>query len=80
MTSSPARLAEAGVIGMVLSVLVLFYFLRDVRSTPMVSLAIPICFVMTLGCMYFFGISLNVLSMMGLLLAVGMLVVSMPWW
>ena len=74
VTGSLSELAEAGVIGTVLSVLVLFYFLRDVRSTLMVSLAIPICFVMTLGCMYFFGISLNVLSMMGLLLAVGMLV------
>ncbi len=52
----------------------LFFFLRDWPSTLMVSLAIPICFVITLGCMYFFGITLNVLSMMGLLLAVGMLV------
>src|SRR5690606_1411640 len=60
--------------GTLLSVLVLFFFLRDWPSTLMVSLAIPICFVMTLGCMYFLGISLNVLSMMGLLLAVGMLV------
>ena len=40
----------------------------------MVSLAIPICIIMTLGAMYFFGITLNVLSMMGLLLGVGMLV------
>ena len=37
-------------------------------------LAIPICFVMTLGFMYFAGVTLNILSMMGLLLAVGMLV------
>ncbi len=74
VTSSLRELSEAGIIGTVLSVLVLFYFLRDIRSTLMVSLAIPICFVMTLGCLYFFGISLNVLSMMGLLLAVGMLV------
>ncbi|MGA9335255.1 MAG: efflux RND transporter permease subunit, partial [Rudaea sp.] len=36
--------------------------------------AIPICFVITLGCMQMFGMTLNVLSMMGLLLAVGMLV------
>src|SRR5690606_6863126 len=43
-------------------------------STLMVTLAIPICFVMTLGFMYFAGVSLNILSMMGLLLAVGMLV------
>jgi HAE1 family hydrophobic/amphiphilic exporter-1 len=40
----------------------------------MVTLAIPICIVMTLGAMFFFGITLNVLSMMGLLLGVGMLV------
>ena len=53
---------------------VLFFFLRDWPSTLMVSLSIPICLVITLGCMYFFGITLNVLSMMGLLLAVGMLV------
>ena len=52
----------------------LFFFLRHWPSTLMVTLAIPICFVMTLGFMYFFGITLNILSMMGLLLAVGMLV------
>jgi len=74
VTSSLRELGRAGIEGTLLSVLVLFFFLRDWPSTLMVSLAIPICFVMTLGCMYFFGISLNVLSMMGLLLAVGMLV------
>ena len=40
----------------------------------MVSLAIPICIVITLGVMYFTGMTLNVLSMMGLLLGIGMLV------
>ena len=74
VTDSLRELGKAGIEGTVLSVLVLFFFLRDWRATAMVSLAIPICFVMTLGCMYFFGISLNILSMMGLLLAVGMLV------
>ena len=74
VTDSLRELGKAGLEGTLLSVLVLFFFLRDWRATAMVSLAIPICFVMTLGCMYFFGISLNILSMMGLLLAVGMLV------
>ncbi len=74
VTDSLGELGKAGVEGTLLSVLVLFFFLRDWRATLMVSLAIPICFVMTLGCMYFLGISLNILSMMGLLLAVGMLV------
>ncbi|HSE12280.1 MAG TPA: efflux RND transporter permease subunit, partial [Rudaea sp.] len=74
VTTSLSELGKAGLIGTFLSILVLFFFLRDWPSTLMVSLAIPICFVMTLGAMYFFGITLNILSMMGLLLAVGMLV------
>ena len=74
VTSSLLALAEAGAIGLVLSVIVLYAFLRHWPSTLMVSTAIPICFIMTLGFMYFTGISLNIISMMGLLLAVGMLV------
>jgi HAE1 family hydrophobic/amphiphilic exporter-1 len=74
VTNSLWELTEAGIIGLVLSVAVLFFFLRHWPSTLMVSLAIPICFVMTLGFMHFLGVTLNVLTMMGLLLAVGMLV------
>ncbi|MBB5208612.1 efflux RND transporter permease subunit [Chiayiivirga flava] len=74
VTSSLMSLGEAGIIGLVLSVAVLFFFLRHWPSTLMVTLAIPVCFIITLGFMYFFGITLNILSMMGLLLAVGMLV------
>ncbi len=72
--SSLTALAEAGGIGLLLSIAVLYFFLRHWPSTLMVATAIPICFVMTLGFMYFIGITLNALSMMGLLLAVGMLV------
>jgi HAE1 family hydrophobic/amphiphilic exporter-1 len=74
VTTSLLELAEAGAVGLVLSIAVLFFFLRHWPSTLMVTLAIPICFVMTLGFMYFAGVTLNILSMMGLLLAVGMLV------
>ncbi|MBE5315440.1 MAG: efflux RND transporter permease subunit [Xanthomonadales bacterium] len=74
VTSSLSELAEAGVLGTLLSVLVLYGFLRHWPSTLMVSVAIPICIVMTLGFMYFIGLSLNILSMMGLLLGIGMLV------
>ncbi len=74
VTSSLTELAEAGGIGLLLSIAVLYFFLRHWPSTLMVTLAIPICFVMTLGFMYFAGVTLNILSMMGLLLAVGMLV------
>jgi len=74
VVDSLSALAEAGLIGLVLSLIVLYAFLRHWPSTLMVSTAIPICFIMTLGFMYFFGITLNIISMMGLLLAVGMLV------
>ncbi|GHD68131.1 transporter [Luteimonas padinae] len=74
VTGSLIELAEAGAVGLLLSIAVLFFFLRHWPSTLMVTLAIPICFIMTLGFMHFFGVTLNVLSLMGLLLAVGMLV------
>ena len=74
VTSSLLELVEAGAIGLVLSIIVLYFFLRHWPSTLMVTLAIPICFIITLGFMHFFDVTLNVLSLMGLLLAVGMLV------
>jgi len=74
VTGSLLSLAEAGGIGLLLSIAVLYFFLRHWPSTLMVTTAIPICFVMTLGFMYFAGVTLNVLTMMGLLLAIGMLV------
>ena len=74
VTSSLLELGEAGLVGLLLSIAVLFFFLRHWPSTLMVTLAIPICFIITLGFMYFAGVTLNVLTLMGLLLAVGMLV------
>ena len=74
VTTSLIELAEAGAIGLLLSIAVLYFFLRHWPSTLMVTLAIPICFIMTLGFMYFAGVTLNILTMMGLLLAIGMLV------
>lgn len=68
------ELVEAGILGSLLSLFILFFFLRHWPSTLMVTLAIPICIIMTLGAMYFLGITLNILSMMGLLLGLGMLV------
>ncbi len=74
VSESLADLLKAGLFGALLSLLVLYFFLRSVRTTLMVSLAVPIAITITLGVMYFLGLSLNILSMMGLMLAVGMLV------
>ncbi|MEW6981379.1 efflux RND transporter permease subunit [Colwelliaceae bacterium 6471] len=74
VTSSLSDLLSAGLLGALLSIGVLYLFLRHITTTLIVVLSVPISICITLGMMYFFGYSLNILSMMGLLLAVGMLV------
>ncbi len=68
------ELMLSGLIGACLSVLVLFGFLRDWCMTLIVTLAVPLSLVITLGAMYFLGYSLNILTLMGLMISVGMLV------
>ncbi len=60
--------------GALVALLVLLLFLRSVRMTLVVMLAIPISLLAALVAMYFFGETLNLLSLMGLTLGVGMLV------
>ncbi len=74
VTKSLSNLLNAGMIGALLSLLVLYAFLRNVTSTLLVVLSVPFSICITLGCMYMLGYTINILSMMGLMLAVGMLV------
>jgi HAE1 family hydrophobic/amphiphilic exporter-1 len=74
VTDSLADLLMAGAIGAALSFFVLFLFLRNTTATLLVVASVPFSICITLAVMYFLGYSLNILSMMGLLLAVGMLV------
>ncbi|MBA3563462.1 MAG: efflux RND transporter permease subunit [Gammaproteobacteria bacterium] len=67
-------LLHAGLIGGVFAIFVLYLFLRQAATTLIVMLSIPFSLLITLGAMHFFGLTLNILSMMGLMLAVGMLV------
>lgn len=67
-------LLESGLIGAVLAIIVLLFFLRHLKTTLVVALAVPISLMVGIGAMYFIGYSLNVLTMMGLMLAIGMLV------
>ncbi len=74
VTTSLKDVVTAGVTGSLLSLVVLFLFLRNLPMTLIISMSIPISITITLGVLYFTGISLNNLSLMGLMLAVGMLV------
>ncbi|MCV2883923.1 efflux RND transporter permease subunit [Aestuariibacter sp. AA17] len=74
VTSSLRDVLNAGLIGALLSIGVLYLFLRNITTTLIVVLSVPFSICITLACMYFMGYSLNILSLMGLMLAVGMLV------
>nr|WP_320126150.1 efflux RND transporter permease subunit [uncultured Shewanella sp.] len=72
--SSLMDLLLSGLIGALLSFVVLYLFLRNLKMTLVVVSSVPISIGMTLAAMYLLGYSLNILSMMGLLLAIGMLI------
>ncbi len=74
IVTSLNELMKAGALGAVLAFMVLYLFLRRIETTAIVALAVPTSLAISLGGMYFLGMSLNILSMMGLMLAVGMLV------
>lgn len=65
---------NAALIGGVLAILVLMLFLRDGRSTLIIATSIPISVVATFIAMYKMDISLNIMSLGGLTLGIGMLV------
>ncbi|MEX1266388.1 MAG: efflux RND transporter permease subunit, partial [Woeseia sp.] len=71
---SLADLLNAGLVGALLAIVVLYLFLRQLSTTLIVTAAVPFSLLITLGALYFFDLSLNMLTMMGLMLAVGMLV------
>ena len=60
--------------GALLAVLVLLIFLRSIKSTIIIGITIPVSLVITLGVMKFSGFSLNMMTLAGLSLGVGMLV------
>ena len=71
---SLSDLLSAGMLGGLLAIIVLYLFLRQITTTLIVTAAVPFSLLITLGALYFAGLTLNILSMMGLMLAVGMLV------
>lgn len=80
ITNSLENLRNAGIVGGVLAVVMLFLFLWKVRSTIIIALSIPLSLLCTFAFMFLLrrftgsNISLNIISLSGLMLAVGMLV------
>jgi len=72
--SSIAAVREAALVGAALVVVVLFLFLRNVRSTLIICTSIPISIIGTFALLYFSGFTLNTMTFGGLALGVGMIV------
>ncbi|MCG9696934.1 efflux RND transporter permease subunit [Shewanella sp. Isolate11] len=72
--SAVSEVTSAALIGSLLSMLVIYLFLRDIVPTLIISISIPFSVIATFNMMYFAGISLNIMSLGGIALAVGLLV------
>lgn len=74
ITSAVNDVRSAAIFGGIIAIIVLYGFLRDARATTIVGIAIPVSVIGTFLLMYMNGVSLNIMSLGGIALAVGMLV------
>lgn len=71
---SISSVAQAALTGSLLAILVVFLFLRNIRSTLVIAISIPVSLLATFAAMQLRGITLNLVTLSALTLAVGMLV------
>ena len=61
-------------LGAMLAVIILFFFLKDIKPTFIIAISIPVSVIFAIVLMYFSGVTLNMISLSGLAVGVGMLV------
>jgi HAE1 family hydrophobic/amphiphilic exporter-1 len=74
ISSAVNEVKNAGIIGGLLAILVLYFFLRNFWSTVIISISIPVSIIATFNLMYGNDITLNIMSLGGIALGIGMLV------
>jgi len=74
INKSISQVGQNGIIGGLLAILILLIFLRSFRSTIIIGLSIPISIIATAVLLYFSDITLNMMTLGGLALGIGMLV------
>jgi len=74
VSNSIEDLKQTAAIGAVLAIVIITFFLRNLRSTFVVALSIPISIISTFSLFYFGGFTLNTISLSGLALATGLIV------
>lgn len=66
--------SKSAILGGILAIVILYLFLRNIRSTFIIATAIPISVIATFTILYFSGITINLMTLGGLALGIGMLV------
>ncbi|MCP4445177.1 MAG: efflux RND transporter permease subunit [Myxococcales bacterium] len=74
ISESISTLLDSGKVGALLAALALLFFLRRFRLTLIITLSIPLSLILSLTVIYFAGETLNILSLLGLIISVGLLV------
>ncbi|MCP4204411.1 MAG: efflux RND transporter permease subunit [bacterium] len=74
--SSIKEVRNTALLGGLLAILVLFFFLKDLRTTTIIAISIPISLLVTFAPLNLLGVTLNIMSLGGLALGIGMLVDS----
>ncbi len=74
INKSISNVAMSGIIGGLLAIIILYLFLRNLRTTAVIAISIPISIIATFALIYFYGITLNLMTLGGLALGLGMLV------
>lgn len=69
-----STLVKSGIEGLILAIIILWIFLCSFKSTIIIGISIPLSIVITLLCMSFAGITLNMMTLTGLILGIGMIV------
>ena len=74
ITDTMNEVVSSAVQGVILAAAIIFVFLRGIKTTIIISLSMPICILITLMLMSITGMSVNAMSMSGLILGIGMTV------
>ncbi|TYP94992.1 Multidrug efflux pump subunit AcrB [Fodinibius salinus] len=74
ISSAVGEVVDAGIIGGILAVIILYLFLRNLWATVIISLSIPVSVIATFNLMYGNDITLNIMSLGGIALGIGLLV------
>ncbi len=74
ISSAVSEVVNAGIIGGILAIIILYLFLRNLWATVIISLSIPVSVIATFNLMYGNDITLNIMSLGGIALGIGLLV------